>query len=78
MYVVLFYIYIANDEGGGDNELPHERRRKHDMLKMYYGSSGADGSIVKDSGDPCDINGANFQPEAYLSKLLKVRASWIH
>ena len=42
------------------------------MLKMYYGSHGTDGSDAKDPRDPYNINGATFQPDAYLNKLLKV------
>ena len=40
------------------------------MLKMYYGMNDeGDGNA---SVDPTNINGAHFQPDLYLSKLLKV------
>ncbi|XP_055955963.1 vacuolar protein sorting-associated protein 51 homolog [Patella vulgata] len=44
------------------------RRKKHEILKMYYGVEGdkPGASTV----DPCDINGAHFKPEIYLSKLI--------
>ncbi|XP_071493874.1 vacuolar protein sorting-associated protein 51 homolog [Diadema antillarum] len=44
-------------------------RRKHGMLKMYYGLDDQ-----PDKGarlDPTDINGAHFDPEVYLTKIMK-------
>lgn len=48
-----------------------DKRRKNDMLKMYYGM--AKQGEEPTNADPIDINGAHFQPNTYLSKLLKVR-----
>lgn len=55
-------------------------RRPRDLLKSYYGisddshNSGQHKTSKEqnDEGKPCDINGPNFDPEVYLSKLLKV------
>lgn len=38
------------------------------MLKMYYGIDQTEGG---NDGDPTDINGANFNPQIYLSKVMK-------
>ncbi|ELU14198.1 hypothetical protein CAPTEDRAFT_169961 [Capitella teleta] len=50
-------------------------RKKRDMLKMYYGHSQ---EALQDQGaataDPCNINGAHFEPDIYLGKLLKERS----
>ncbi|XP_071946799.1 vacuolar protein sorting-associated protein 51 homolog [Antedon mediterranea] len=45
------------------------RRRKHGMLKLYYGMEESN----KDNQDsnPIDINGAQFNPQVYLSRLMK-------
>jgi len=54
-----------------------QRRRPRDDLKSYYGMV-ADGSAGATAGGtaagPCDINGANFEPDVYLAKLLKERS----
>ena len=55
---------------GAEEENPAQRRRKKDLLQMYYGSGGpanTNGSPI----DPCDINGSAFAPDVYLNKLLK-------
>ena len=42
------------------------------MLKMYYGiehSQSEGGSL-----DPCDINGAHFEADTYLSSMIKQRS----
>lgn len=39
------------------------------MLKMYYGINQEDGG--GGNGDPTDINGENFDPQIYLSKVMK-------
>ncbi|XP_052770317.1 vacuolar protein sorting-associated protein 51 homolog isoform X2 [Mya arenaria] len=42
------------------------------MLKMYYGLDGnQDGGA---SLDPCDIDGAHFKPDMYLSKLIQEKS----
>lgn len=63
---VYFQLYIdeAETEGG--------KRKKHGMLKMYYGiehSQSGGGSL-----DPCDINGAHFEADTYLSNMIKQRS----
>ena len=60
-------IFIAG-ESPQNGAAPPQRRRKQDMLKMYYGSTNGEAAS---SSDPCDINGANFQPDTYLNRLLK-------
>ena len=63
---------LGNNEGDRESLSAEEnrRRRKHGMLKMFYGlddeSAGA-----QDSLNPVDINGAHFNPEVYLAKLMK-------
>ncbi|KAK1150836.1 hypothetical protein AOXY_G33221 [Acipenser oxyrinchus oxyrinchus] len=51
---------------------PARKRRAHGMLKLYYGinEEGKPGEKC-DPLDPCDINGARFEPEVYLNKLRK-------
>ena len=42
------------------------------MLKMYYGlEKTEDGGA---SLDPCDIDGAHFNPDMYLSKLIQEKS----
>ncbi|XP_074642673.1 vacuolar protein sorting-associated protein 51 homolog isoform X2 [Tubulanus polymorphus] len=57
----------------GEDEDSQSKRRKHGMLKMYYGiaddQSGASASI-----DPCDINGAHFKADIFLNKLLREKS----
>ncbi|XP_058876733.1 vacuolar protein sorting-associated protein 51 homolog isoform X2 [Acipenser ruthenus] len=57
------------DSPGSD---PARKRRAHGMLKLYYGinEEGKPGE-KRDPLDPCDINGARFEPEVYLNKLRK-------
>ena len=55
-----------------DEEEAERRKRKNDMLKMYYGSMEGGGEQNLPL-DPLDINGATFKADAYLGKLLKVR-----
>lgn len=44
-------------------------RRKHGMLKMYY---GLDDQQEKPANmNPTDINGAYFNPEVYLTMIMK-------
>ena len=42
------------------------------MLKMYYGieNSQSGGATL----DPCDINGAHFEADTYLSNMIKQRS----
>lgn len=48
------------------------RKKRHGMLKMYYGmEKDAPGSPTI---DPCDINGAHFDPDMYLSRLIKEKS----
>ena len=53
-------------------EDPEQRRKRHGMLKMYYGlEKDQDGGA---SLDPCDIDGAHFKPDSYLSKLIQEKS----
>lgn len=52
-----------------DSEAGARSRRKHGMLKMYYGLD--DQPDKPTSLDPTDINGAHFNPEVYLTKIMK-------
>ncbi|WAR22413.1 VPS51-like protein [Mya arenaria] len=55
-----------------EDEDPEQRRKRHGMLKMYYGLDGnQDGGA---SLDPCDIDGAHFKPDMYLSKLIQEKS----
>uniref|UniRef100_A0ABM0GLJ8 Vacuolar protein sorting-associated protein 51 homolog n=1 Tax=Saccoglossus kowalevskii TaxID=10224 RepID=A0ABM0GLJ8_SACKO len=58
---------MAASSAGMDLE-ETRRRRKHGMLKLYY---GMDDDTGQTNVDPCDINGAHFKPEFYLNKLIK-------
>jgi hypothetical protein len=49
-------------------------RKKRDMLKLYYGHSEELGEQGASAADPCNINGAHFEPDIYLGKLLKERS----
>lgn len=42
------------------------------MLKMYYGME--EETPGSSTVDPCDINGAHFDPDMYLSKLIKEKS----
>ncbi|XP_071827311.1 vacuolar protein sorting-associated protein 51 homolog isoform X2 [Apostichopus japonicus] len=48
---------------------PRHRRARNDMLKMYYNMNQEDVGGL--NSDPTDINGANFDPQIYLSKVMK-------
>ncbi|KAK3590122.1 hypothetical protein CHS0354_041171 [Potamilus streckersoni] len=49
-----------------------ERKKRHGMLKMYYGlEEDKPGAATL---DPCDINGAHFKPDFYLSKLIREKS----
>lgn len=50
---------------------PTQRRRVHNMLKLYYGLN-EEGKATEqaESLDPCDINGPHFDPEIYLNKVV--------
>ena len=73
---ILTFLNLISPIGntGGEQESisaeENRRRRKHGMLKMFYGlddeTGGAQGSL-----NPVDINGAHFNPEVYLAKLMK-------
>lgn len=45
-------------------------RRVHGMLKLYYGIN-KEGKAAEqaESLDPCDINGAHFNPDLFLNKV---------
>ena len=45
------------------------RRRKRGMLKMYYGLEDEDGKEA--TTDPIDIDGAHFDPDVYLARLMR-------
>lgn len=49
------------------------RRRRHGMLKMYYGMD-AESKGEAATADPCDINGAHFQPDVFLTKVIKEKS----
>ena len=57
-----------------------DTRRARRDLKAYYGmengdTAGGDNEPVHtnvQSTDPCNLDGANFKPETYLSKLIQV------
>ncbi|XP_033633554.1 vacuolar protein sorting-associated protein 51 homolog [Asterias rubens] len=50
-------------------ESEQRRRRKHGMLKMYYGLDDETGGDT--SASPIDIDGAHFDSEIYLTKLMR-------
>ena len=52
--------------------MDQKKRAKHGMLKMYYGIDEAKPGMG--TLDPCDINGAHFKPDIFLTKLLKERS----
>ncbi|KAL5021768.1 hypothetical protein ScPMuIL_000923 [Solemya velum] len=55
-----------------NDEDPDVKRKRHGMLKMYYGmEEDKPGSA---SLDPSDINGAHFKPNYFLSKLIKEKS----
>ncbi|KAJ8316807.1 hypothetical protein KUTeg_004711 [Tegillarca granosa] len=55
-----------------DDVDPDAKRRRHGMLKMYYGiDEETEGGATL---DPCDINGAHFRPDMYLGKLIKEKS----
>ena len=58
---------IMSDQDGLGG--PSRSRRKHGMLKMYYGLD--DQPDKHSSLDPTDINGAHFNPEVFLMKIMK-------
>lgn len=59
-----------------DDQSGPQRRKPRDVLKTYYGMSedGAGSSVAGSASGPCDINGAAFEPDVYLSRLLKERS----
>ncbi|XP_028916423.1 vacuolar protein sorting-associated protein 51 homolog [Ornithorhynchus anatinus] len=60
----------AEAEGSGSER----RRRPHGMLKLYYGLAEAEApgrAAPSDPLDPTDLDGAHFDPEAFLDKLRK-------
>lgn len=58
-----------------DNGASEERRHRRD-LKLYYGMDNGEtetvSHIMPQSSDPCNLDGASFQPQLYLSKLIQV------
>jgi len=48
------------------------RRKKRGILKLYYGMT--DQTTATESQDPHDMNGAHFQHQSYLEKLLKEKS----
>lgn len=48
------------------------RKKRHGMLKVYYGME--EETPGSPTIDPCDINGAHFDPEMFLSKLIKEKS----
>ncbi|XP_067656588.1 vacuolar protein sorting-associated protein 51 homolog [Haliotis asinina] len=54
-----------DDEG----EMADSKRRRHGVLKMYYGIDEEKPGTT--TVDPCDIDGAHFKPDIYLSTLIK-------
>ena len=53
-------------------EDPEVRKKRHGMLKMYYGlNEDSQGGATL---DPCDINGAHFKPDVYLGKLIREKS----
>ena len=57
---------MASKEPGakGDGEVPERRRRN--ILKQFYQAPPTSAS-----SDPLDIDGSNFNPDAYLQKLYR-------
>ena len=57
-----------------------EGRRQRRDLKAFYGiengetpsENGSASRPSAQSSDPCNLDGANFQPQTYLSKLITV------
>ncbi|XP_033098791.1 vacuolar protein sorting-associated protein 51 homolog [Anneissia japonica] len=60
---------MASSEKMDDASEEIRRRRKHGMLKLYYGME--DTSKENQDSNPIDINGAQFDPQVYLSRLMK-------
>ncbi|BFY98177.1 hypothetical protein BsWGS_01215 [Bradybaena similaris] len=60
-----------------DNSAGEERRHRRD-LKLYYGMDNGETEtlphIMPQSSDPCNLDGASFQPQLYLSKLIQERS----
>ncbi|XP_038070906.1 vacuolar protein sorting-associated protein 51 homolog [Patiria miniata] len=52
-----------------DMDSEQRRRRKHGMLKMYYGLDDEAGKEA--TTDPIDIDGAHFDPDVYLARLMR-------
>ena len=50
-------------------DVEQRRRRKHGMLKMYYGLDDNEGKEM--TSDPVDIDGAHFDPDVYLARLMR-------
>lgn len=55
-----------------DGEDGETRKKRHGMLKVYYGME--EETPGSPTIDPCDINGAHFDPEMFLSKLIKEKS----
>lgn len=62
----MIVFFVLSDED------PDVKRKRHGMLKMYYGmEEDKPGSA---SLDPSDINGAHFKPNYFLNKLIKEKS----
>ncbi|XP_038621285.1 LOW QUALITY PROTEIN: vacuolar protein sorting-associated protein 51 homolog [Tachyglossus aculeatus] len=59
---------LEEEEGRG-RPSGRRHRRPHGMLRLYYGLSEGEGP--RDPRDPTDLDGAHFDPEAFLHKLRK-------
>ena len=70
VYIYCVTLLLLDEEVG-----PVERKRKKDMLKSYYGMEKPAQPV---STDPCDINGPNFEPQAYLNKILQVSHPFVY
>ncbi|CAC5389288.1 ANG2 [Mytilus coruscus] len=61
---------MSSQQEVDDAEPEGSKRKRHGMLKMYYGIEQSGGATL----DPCDINGAHFEADTYLSNLIKQRS----
>ncbi|VDI73036.1 vacuolar protein sorting-associated protein 51 homolog isoform X1 [Mytilus galloprovincialis] len=61
---------MSSQQEVDDGETEGSKRKRHGMLKMYYGIEKSGGATL----DPCDINGAHFEADTYLSNLIKQRS----
>lgn len=67
--LVIFKTLVSFVTDENDDSARNRHRQKRGLLKMYYGVGEETGKPT--SLDPCDINGAHFQPETYLDKTFK-------